>query len=222
MLYENYVHVVVDICTAECFDSDEFHLENSKQFNHLQVKMSKGKLVTPFLASRYIEVHNSNDNHTQKLRLFRFVDWPTMVLAEKTVEDRNTFVSSIILLRKVMGKDMTTTNMVVQDANGGVGGAAVFIILLKLLQAVDESIENADAEGQLSSSTITNLNVFQTVNIMRKRRAKLVSTLAEYRFMTDCLLRYIQDKPHFDNLRTEDFHQSKVMEESIYFTNSHM
>ena len=145
-----------------------------------------------------------------------------MVLAEKTVEDRNNLVSAIILLRKVVGKDMTTANMVVQDANGGVGGAAVFIVLLKLLQAVDKSIDNADVDGQLSSGEITNLNVFQTVNIMRKRRAKLVSTLAEYRFMTDCLLRYVQDKPHFDNLKTEDFHQSKVMEESIYFTNSYM
>ena len=61
-------------------------------------------------------------------------------------------------MRKIIGKDITTTNMVVQDASGGVGGAAVFVVLLKLLQAVDESIENASPEGELSKDQIQFLN----------------------------------------------------------------
>ena len=218
MLYENYIQVVVDICTPECFDFNEIQSENTQQFNHLEVKMSQGKLVTPFLASRFLEVHNSNDKHIQRLRLFRFIEWPKMVLVEKTAEERKNLVSTISLLRNMIGKDNTTANIVVQDANGGVGGAAVFVILLQLLQAVDESIDKADADGQLSSDAMANLNVFQTVNVMRKKRAKLIHTLAEYRFMSDCLLGYVQDKPDFDNIKIEDFHNSKVLEESIYFT----
>ena len=122
-------------------------------------------------------------------------------------------------MRRMIGKDKTTTNLVVQDANGGVGGAAVFIILLKLLQAVDESIDNSDVDGELSSDAMTSLNVFQTVNVMRKKRAKLIKTLEQYTFMNDCLLDYVHDKPYFDNLTVEDFYDSVVLEKSAYFTN---
>ena len=98
--------------------------------------------------------------------MFQFVDWPDFGLGKKTDDCRQTFLSAISLIRKMIGKDKTTTNMVVQDGNGGVGGAAVFVVLLKLFQAVDESIDNASPEGELSEDQKMVLNVFETVNCM--------------------------------------------------------
>ena len=197
MLYENHVEVVVDICCRDEFKATELELEDEQHFDHLNVKTSKGKLITPFLALRKVEVCNSNDNHKQELRSLKFVAWPTVGLNEKAREDREKLLSAISLMRKLIGKDKTTMNMVVQDSSGGVGGAAVFVILLQLLEAIDVSIDNANADGELSFDAMTSLNILQAVNVMRKKRAKLVNTLAKYRFMCDCLVDYAQEKSYF-------------------------
>ena len=94
----------------------------------------------------------------------------------------------------------------------------MYVALLQLMQAVDESIESANADGELSSDQLTSLNVFQTVNMMRKNRGKLVRTFEEYTFMTHCLLEYVQDKAYFDNLVVDDFYASAVREKSMYVT----
>ena len=86
------------------------------------------------------------------------------------------------------------------------------------MQAVEESIESANSDGELSSDQLTSLNVFQTVNMMRKNRAKLVRTFEEYTFMTDCLLEYVEEKAYLDNLVVDDFYASAVLEKSMYFT----
>ena len=218
MLYENYITVVICFCSRNEFKSSEFYSEFDEQINVFKVKMLKGKVIAPFLAVRNVEVYHSGDKDTQKFRMFQFIDWPDFGMCGKTDEYRGKFLSAISLMRKMIGKDNTTTNMIVQDAIGGVGGAAVFVILLKLLQAVDESIDNATPDGELSDYQMTILNVFETVNCMRKKRAKLVSSFAEYLFMIECLLDYVNEKQYFNKLTIENFHDSKVVEDSIYFT----
>ena len=218
MLYENYITVVVSFCTRQEFGSKELYSDIEEEISKLKIKLSPGKLITPFLAQRNVEIHHSGDNSNQNLRIFQFVDWPDFGLGKKTNDCRDKFLSAISLMRKMIGKDKTTTNMVVQDGNGGVGGAAVFVVLLKLFQAVDESIDNANPEGELSEDKKMVLNVFETVNCMRKKREKLVHTFAEYLFMIECLLDYVKEKPHFDNLSIDDFHESKSFEDTIYFT----
>ena len=218
MLYENYITEVVKFSTRDEFISDEFYSESEEKINVFKINFRKGKLIAPFLAVRNIDIYHSDDNTFQSLRMFQFIDWPDFTLGIKTENHKDKFLSALCLIRKMIGKDITTTSMVVQDASGGVGGAAVLVVLLKLLQAVDESIDNASPEGELSEDQIQVLNVFETVNTMRKKRAKLVHSFAEYLFLIECLLDYVNEKPHYDKLNIDHFHESKTIEDAVYYT----
>ena len=218
MIYDNYVDVVIQICSRDDFDTKEIHFETHQTILNFDIKTTSANLLTAFLVKRSVEIHNNEQDYKQTYSLIQFIDWPKMIVQPAVNEDRKKFLSAISLIRKMIGKGKSTVNMVVQDNKGGVGGAAVYVALLQLMQAVDESIESANADGELSSDQLTSLNVFQTVNMMRKNRAKLVRTFDEYTFMTHCLLEYVQDNAYFDNLVVDDFYASAVREKSMYVT----
>ena len=72
------------------------------------------------------------------------------------------------------------------DSRGGVQGACTFVILYDLFQQVDEGLTD---ENKIKASAST-INIFSTVNRIRKDRANAIEDLSTYQNLFFCLNHY--------------------------------
>ena len=100
----------------------------------------------------------------------------------------------ISLVRQEIGKPIKNFTLASHDATGGVGGAATFIAMYQMIQDLDSKIK----ERIPGNPIIGSLNVFDKVNELRKERAHMIQTFANYKFLFSILAYYASDKSNSD------------------------
>ena len=102
-----------------------------------------------------------------------------------------------------LGKD--SLRIMTHDSHGGISGAAVFMVLYDLLQRVDDAFtSNNQIKKSMSKDDSEKINVFNAVNELRKDRAKMVNSYANYKLIFMCLNHYGKNKSSFDNIDNVD------------------
>ena len=110
MIYDNYVDVVIQICSRDDFDTKEIHFETQQTILNFDIKTTNANLLAPFLVKRSVEIHNKEQNHNQTFNLIQFIDWPEMIVEPAVKMDRKNFLSAISLIRKMIGIVSRKTN----------------------------------------------------------------------------------------------------------------
>jgi hypothetical protein len=85
-----------------------------------------------------------------------------------------------------MKLDESSIKVLIHDSQGGISSSAAFLALYSLLQKIDESFTETN---QLKSST-KNIDVFSTVNRLRKDRAGMCNSYETYKMLYHCLNYY--------------------------------
>ena len=116
---------------------------------------------------------------------FDFLAWPSDGL--KALTDIEKLVSSICIIRNEIKPHQTSSfKLFAHDLRGGVQGAAAFVILYDLMQQIDEGLTD---DNRIKESA-TSLDVFNTVNRIRKDRANAIEDFATYNALFLCLNYY--------------------------------
>ena len=82
--------------------------------------------------------------------------------------------------------------MVIEDTNGGIRGAACFAAVYRLLQKVDE-ICMPPSGGCPPPAKDQKMDVYNTMNDLRKARQKMVSNFYEYQYILQCVVDYVKN-----------------------------
>ena len=140
---------------------------------------------------------DNNDEMVHGLKYFRFKGWPASgCLNSDTIRK---ILTTISLIRNEIGVDKSTVNMVVHDDHGGSSAAAIFISLLFLLEQIDGAmLSDCISGGKRKNSQ--SVDIFQTVNSLRKKRMKMIKSMEEYKFLYQCTMYYVHHKQDYDEL----------------------
>jgi hypothetical protein len=112
--------------------------------------------------------------------------------------------TTISKIRKDIDVKRNSLLMVVHDDNGGTSGAAVFLTLLGLLEQVDEAMSSIDSQNDNAKESPI-IDIFRAVNIMRRKRMKMIQNFEEYVFLFKCVVYYIHHKEDFaQNVKLKD------------------
>ena len=181
-----------------------------KSFGNLSSELIERIDVDDFIFQERIDVSarhgKSIINHTTTV--YNFTGWPSNdTFSEKDSKNLLTFINFV---RREIGKPSKDFTMAVHDSDGGVGGAATFIVLHQMMQDVDSKILERDS-GQ---EEIGSLNIFRTVDELRKQRAHIIETFSNYKFLFKTLSYYASKRSTFDTKLT----QKQDDEESNIFT----
>ena len=169
---------------------------NDKSYGHLSSELIERTMVNDFIVREKIDVSamhgKSTINHTTTI--YHFTAWPLNdTFSERDSKNLLIFINFV---RKEIGKSTTSTTftMAAHDSNGGIGGAATFIALYQTMHDVDSKILEKDS----GEDEIATVNLFGRVNELRKKRAHMIQTFSNYKFLFKTLALYASQKSCFD------------------------
>lgn len=205
MLQEQRIDVLVNINRPDSFPINQNVCEecNVKRYFHIDVKTVKKQVISPVLSQSRIQLHHTLLKTTHNVKLFNLRDWPT----DEPIDEKDIIkdlITAICLIRRLIGKGKDHLNICIQDQEAGCSGASIFILLYQLMDNVDEAILCARGQLEMSSGFHTTVNIFQTVDKARQKRAKMICNANEYRFLFKCVTYYAQNRAHLDSLQVDD------------------
>ena len=168
---------------------------------HMTRKTITDETISPHLRSQELELSNSSPSIQYKHNAVFFeLNWSNDELSNSNNTEEK-FLSAFCQIRKIVSSMSSGVRMVVQDAGGGISGAAVFVALYQLLQTVDEAILLHSKHGSESADVkIPTLNIYKTVDDLRKNRGRMISTFAEYQYLFRCVKKYMQKRSFFNGI----------------------
>ena len=203
MLYEKKVNLVVHIENEMNNPPDRLSgLSDPPEW----LRSSFGALSCQLLEHFSLDENLSQQNimikkfdKTRQIKHFCFVTWPSNDdFREDNAKD---WLRAINLIRKEMKNSFTNFTVVCQDQSGGISGASSFLALYPLLQSLDEEIREMNSLPKESINPEMHvINLFQVVKDMRQKRAHVVQTFNEYRFLYRCLAFYSRNKQDLDKI----------------------
>ena len=167
--------------------SDEFK-SNDQNLGSVSKKIINKKKLNDYMSIEVWEVstikqgfHGARDSHC-----LRFLCLHDLGL-ETNISDENIrqLLTAITLIRKEIGTNRDSVNMVLQDDFSGSSGAAVFLALLEMLESIDDAITKPSIEPNRIKGEI---NVFNVVSELRKKRAKMIMNYEQYQlYLLQCM-----------------------------------
>merc|ERR1712226_1839229 len=161
--------------------------------------MNKRANINPVVFKSEIELLNPNScsKCRQNLSFYEFDKWPIPVVSgEFSTEGIKNFLNYFCLVRRELNLSKDELTIIVQDDDGGVGPAALWV-------GLDEVLPTGDDIANTSNKDYGKLDVFDTVNNLRKQRSKMVNSFTNYKLLFELLQHYVQYKPTFDKVRSE-------------------
>ena len=204
MVHENTVDAIISIN-----DHQDRALETSdviETFGSTTVIVKKRYNIHERVVKSELELQNkiSTARFSQIIDAYEFNEWndqkPHGTNLHQT--ELGKFMKFFCLVRKELSNKKDEITIVVQDSDGGIGAASIWIALYNLLEQYDETVTNSRKEIDITHE-MRSLDVFKTVNDLRKQRAKMVNSFANYSFIYDCIEYYCQNKKELDKLRPE-------------------
>ena len=173
---------------------NDFQDWNDKSYGHLSSELIELTKVNDFIVREKIDVSAMHGKSTivHMTTIYHFTAWPLNdTFSERDSKNLLTFINFV---RKEIGKHAPPFTMAAHDSNGGIEGAATFIVLYQAMNDVDSKILEKDS-GQDEIGTV---NLFERVNELRKKRAHMIQSFANYKFLFKTLALYASQKSHFD------------------------
>ena len=205
MLYEKKVNLVVHIESEMNIQHDQLSGLNlsdppewlRSSFDDLSCQLLENFNLDENLSKQNIMIKKFDK--TRQIKHFCFVAWPSNDdFREDNAKD---WLRAINLIRKEMKNSFTNFTVVCQDQLGGISGASSFLALYPLLQSLDEEIQEMNSLSEESiNPEMHAVNLFQVVKNMRQKRAHVVQTFNEYRFLYRCLAFYSRNKQDLDKI----------------------
>ena len=192
MLYEAKVGLVVEL-------SQNASMNGGEKFDGAIVsKKMIDKMDLNDMLTREVWDLSKERGKTRRLVFLQLKDWANSgELSEVTIQN---MLTTITQARKDIGNTRETMTLLVQDEQGGVGGAAVFIALIQLLEKIDDAVIAAKSHvGKFEEDDFT-INVFETIQDLRCKRMGMIQSLEEYTFLHQALLHYVKNKEQYDDL----------------------
>ena len=115
-------------------------------------------------------------------------------ISEETIRQ---LLTAVTLVREEIGTNKDSVNLVLHDNDSGSSGAAVFLALQELLETIDDSL--TAPELQLDSIK-GQVNIFEVVSNLRKKRAKMIKSYEQYQLLFKALVFYSKHKNEFDSI----------------------
>ena len=116
------------------------------------------------------------------------------------LSSRSKTSSSRCIIRNTLHISNAPIAVIVQDHDGGIGGASVWITFYKLLEGIDEVMSTEDAKLYASAKEIGTINIFNMVKHLRTKRSKMVHTLRYYSLLYEMVEYYVKNKLIFDKI----------------------
>ena len=149
-----------------------------------------GKYVTKEKVDIFLKHRKSVINHS--VTVFHFTSWPLNENFEE--DDSRNLLALINLVRQEIGKPKQNFTIAAHDSSGGVGGAATFIVTYQMVQDLDSKLR----ESESGKPTVGFLNIYDKVNELRKKRAHMVPSYSNYKFLFSTLAYYASNKANFN------------------------
>ena len=134
-----------------------------------------------------------------RTNIFHFTAWPSD--DNFGVCDSKNLLTFISLVRREIGKPTTDFTIAAHDSTGGVGGASTFIVMYQMLHDLDSNVQEVASGSEQQANRF--LNLFDTVNELRKKRAHMIQTFSNYKFILSTLACYASNKSMFDDVLDE-------------------
>ena len=205
MLHENLVDVIVAFNDKE--DKTLGIAGKKKIFGNMAVTLHKKLRIHPNVIKSEVELFNrtSDIKYTHKTILLDFNAWPIRETSgEFSTEGMKNFLECLCLTRKELDRSRNNLTIVLHDADGGIGASAIFVGLYSLLQQIDEVLPIDEENSPRENKKLGALDVFKTVDDLRKQRSKMVKSYTYYKLLFELLQYYCQYKAAFDMLLPEN------------------
>ena len=184
MILENQIDIIVGFSRQ----SDEpLQVGKTCRFNEMSLTIESRNQISDHLFETKIVVRKTTASGVQNVHhavCFEIVG--VAIHGMESSDYAKKLVSSICLIRNEMKKKTTCFKVFVSDPRGGVQGAAAFVVLYDLLQQVDEGLTGNDKV----KSSVTTIDVFDTVNMLRQDRANAIEDYETYKSLFHCLNHY--------------------------------
>ena len=115
-------------------------------------------------------------------------------------KDTEHLVKAICLIRNELKQEKSSLKILVHDTKGGVSGGAVFLSLYQMLQTLDKSL----TDDNNMKRTTTDIDVFDTVNNLRKDRAYMIHNFATYKLLFLSLTYYGENRVGLKQLQSRN------------------
>ena len=168
--------------TAEA-KTDLLQAGNEYNFPNATVKVLERVRVGENLSRTEMILCNVSDiglKYEHQLTYFEYENWKTDSI---TFEETHALVTSMCMIRNEMNQQNNSQNILVHDMRGGVAAAAFFVAMYKFLQQIDEAF----TEDSRLKQNIDDIDIFSTVNQLRKDREKMIEDYSTYKLLFHCL-----------------------------------
>ena len=200
MMFEQKVDVIVHICSDGGVPKWK-----KKSYGNISKKMVERIKFGNNIVREEIDIYVKYDKTVSKQRSmnYRFSAWPMNDQFED--DDSNNLLTLISLIQRDIGKESNKLTIAAHDPSGGVEGASSFITLFQMVQDLDTKLKLTKLNGNESERHEISgkrekeyINLFDKVNELRKERAHMVSTFANYQFLLSTLSFYAKNRTKFD------------------------
>ena len=199
MIFEQHVDIIVHIGSDE-----NLSLWKKRSYGNISKNLiERVELETNVIREKiHILMKRNEAVNTHETVVYHFTSWPET--DQFRGADSKALLTLIGLITRDIGKPTKEFTILAHDSYGGVKGASTFIVLLQLVQELDTKMK-VRAQGLRDISREREneyINLFKTLKELRKQRAHMVSTLANYKFLLTTLANYCQNKSTFDKVST--------------------
>ena len=185
MVHENRIDLI--ICFTETPKNKPLKVGKNYHFKDLTLTVHNRNKVQDELFRSEISIFNigsPRDQYRHYTVLYEYTKWPKDDI--NSSEDTQSLVSAMVLIRQEMDRDKSAMKILTHDSQGGLRGSALFLVLYDLMQKIDEGY----TENNKVKTHLEKINIFNTVNKLRKDRAGLIDTYATYKLLHFCLEYY--------------------------------
>ena len=192
MVHENMVDLIIALHDKE--ENASGTNDGIETLGNTTVIMNKRYKIHEQVLKSELELQNkiSSSRFSQLINVYEFNQWNKQKLkGNNSMQDRiEQFLQFFCLVRKELNDSKDELTVVVHDAEGGIGAAAIWIALYNLLEQYDENIARSSKERVHINDEMKSLDVSKTVNDLRKQRSKMVNSFANYSFIFECIKYY--------------------------------
>jgi protein tyrosine phosphatase len=185
MMHEHKIDMVVNI--AEDAGTKPMKVGKTYHFQDIELSVDARNKISDHLSITEFRLFNTTAPRSQYMQhvvFFECTAWPTGCITSS--EQTKDFVSSILQIRSQMKLDNDSIKLLLHDSQGGLGSSAAFLALYDLIQKVDESFN----DNNELKRTVKKIDVFGTVNRLRKDRAGMISDYETYTLLFKSLEHY--------------------------------
>ena len=193
MIYQNDVDLILHIPSNDNYRKST-NMKLQRQTPDELSNVSRKLLKTVFVENYLVKEDWDVSTERGKTNKFVYFELSGFYVNNKQAIDQ--VLRTITTIRNELKCSREHAMMVIHDDHSGVSEAAIFAVLFDLLEQLDDALLHTNRQCDKNQ----NLDVFNAVNDLRKKRMKMVQSFEEYRFVHDVLMYYAKHKASYDEL----------------------